>query len=84
MVERTAKTLADAYEPTLLAKLGKTRKRGASPITLRCETTLEAAQLVTELRTRGWQATATKAISLSTSEVWIGVRVTKRRKAAAR
>jgi hypothetical protein len=84
MVERTPMALADALEPMLREKLGDKRKRGASPITFKCVTTLEAAQLATELRQRGWSASATKAISLATSDVWIGVRVTGRKKVGAR
>lgn len=83
MVERSAKTLADAFEPTLKEKLGEKRRRGASPITLRCESTAEAAQVTAELKKRGWKAQATKAIALATSEVWIGVRVTGQKLAKA-
>jgi hypothetical protein len=83
MAERTPKTLANLVEPMLHDKLGKTRRRGASPISFKCETTLEAAQLAAELKKRGWSARPTKAINLDNSEVWIGVRVTGLAKKAA-
>ncbi len=58
MIERTAKRLADAFEPTLEQKKWGRRTR----LNLQCESEDEAVLVAHELQRRGWKASYEKAL----------------------